>query len=778
MTWRALKVAVALITLVLAQPAFAVSHGVQTFSILGQNLSTGQEEMPFLNVLKLAGGWYAEGCPGNCGQSDETLLYSSFLDANHYPTSLLVGGPCPGGLCPSRNFTQVSAYPLLSSGSGIATGNFPNGTYVLLYTGAQNTATAGTIVVAAFGGSIGFTCSGTGTGRCVATGFNSAGGARLRVTIIATDPTGIGNYINNVALIYAPDSTTSHVGVNEANFLAGNCMTQVNAACMNPLWLGAMRPFSTFRMMDWGNTLDNINQNWTDRSLVSWAFWNESEINFTTTGNPNGYPVEAQVAACNSLSASCWFNIPCMASAAYTQSQATLVNSILNSSLIAYAEFCNEIWNNGALGKNTGGTINPYMAAQGMTMFPDATGGTYDSGTTYALHQLALRNSDSEVFSSQSNGNTGNALTNPTFWHDNGYTCPSEGQPFSAFSYQFQYGVVQQVQYANIFSTTLGAGRVRRVLAGQNGYTDRNQNFIANWLPNNCGSTGLWASGTALSNSDIFVTAPYFGGVNALAWSADADGGLNKFFTEQNSGGILPTTTNSGNCGNGAGLTCGGPTAYTFTSGLTLPATPANGQCVGLTFNAASTGTGTTLQVDGGNVYPLADWHGNPINNGQSYVGTLFNGYSIPVCFTNKTAAGVVTPSWYIMYEYGYVGTSGNGWMAQAVDNWTADEAVAVSGASAKPLGAYESGQTYVPGSYQGSQDDTYTTWDTNAMLDPRMQAAYTAYYGKLKTVAPSGGVINIFADYGNWSQYGLWGNLQAITDTGSPRYWADVNAH
>jgi hypothetical protein len=55
-------------------------------SALGMNLSGNNAEMPFLNVLKLADGWYTEDSSGT-DTREEPLLYSTFVDANHYPTS-------------------------------------------------------------------------------------------------------------------------------------------------------------------------------------------------------------------------------------------------------------------------------------------------------------------------------------------------------------------------------------------------------------------------------------------------------------------------------------------------------------------------------------------------------------------------------------------------------------------------------------------------------------------------------------------------------------------
>ena len=466
--------------------------------------------------------------------------------------------------------------------------------------------------------------------------------------------------------------------------------------------------------MDWTNTLSNLNQNWSDRSLASWAFWNENEVNNPTTGNPNGIPIEAQVAACNTLNANCWLNIPCMASQSYVQSEATLLGSLLNPGAKVYPEFCNEIWNNGALAP----AIQSFLVSAGQAAFPDTSS-----------------------------------------------SCP--GTPFSSFSYLFSYGVQQQVVYANIFYSTLGASRVVRVLAGQDGYSARNITELT-WRASNCGGNGALFSGTAAENVDALATAPYFGSPVPLAWTADADGGLTKFFAEQNSGGVLPTTAVMGDCGNGPGSTCGGASTYTLKSGLGLPATPANGTCLGVRFNQASSGAGTTLAVDGGSAFPLADWLGTPINTNGSYIGTLYSGQVAAACFTNATSQGSVTPQWHLMPNLGYVGASGNGWMAQSIDFWTVQDKATASAYNVGLI-AYESGQSYVGGSNPAS-DNLYFA----AMRDPRMGAAYTAYYNALRR--RSAGVLNVFNDIGNFSQWGTWGILENTIGAPSPRYSAVVN--
>ena len=116
----------------------------------------------------------------------------------------------------------------------------------------------------------------------------------------------------------------------------------------------------------------------------------------------------------------------------------------------------------------------------------------------------------------------------------------------------------------------------------------------------------------------------------------------------------------------------------------------------------------------------------------------------------------------------GYVGASGNGWIAQSIDNWAVQDKAAAS-ANNVGLVAYESGQSYIAANNTTSENLYYA-----AMRDPRMGAAYTAYYNALRK--RSAGVLNAFNDIGNFSQWGTWGMLENTIGAPSPRYLAAVN--
>ena len=78
----------------------------------------------------------------------------------------------------------------------------------------------------------------------------------------------------------------------------------------------------------------------------------------------------------------------------------------------------------------------------------------------------------------------------------------------------------------------------------------------------------------------------------------------------------------------GSLVTSGGPVAYTVTTNQGFPNPPVDGQTIGVTFNAASSGS-PTLAVDGGSAVPIVTAPGSPasVTNGVPYT-LLYNAAS------------------------------------------------------------------------------------------------------------------------------------------------------
>ena len=301
----------------------------------------------------------------------------------------------------------------------------------------------------------------------------SSAGCRISITSMGSGS----NYPTNMAFIYSPDSTSSKVGANEALYNGGEIF--------NPSFVNRISNFRALRFMDWMQTNQSVQTNWAGRPTPTQAFWGI----YSSPGNvdpmPQGVPVEVMVALCNKISADGWFNMPPLSTDDYVTKFATLVHNGgpdssgrfwngLNSNLRVYVEYGNEIWNNGALA-----TFNN-LVTLGEAAFPH-----YDS----------------------------------------------------TFGAGFYYGLLRAVQNGATWKSVWGAdaGRVIRVVGGQNGYTARNQ-FILQFTAGMYGGNPANFSGNVAQNVDALAVAPYFG------YAVPDSFTLDQLFSEIMSGGLVPTT--------------------------------------------------------------------------------------------------------------------------------------------------------------------------------------------------------------------------------------------
>ena len=271
-------------------------------------------EQPFLNIFKTGGGWTTVAMVNgsNMDTGEEDLLYSSFLDANGYPTTLTAG--------PAHTFNRVSTLVLSSLGAPY----YPSGRYVLRYDG---TGTFTYLSDAVRNGAI------SSPGRDVLDVTPSNNG--ISITLQTTDPNNTGDYVRNIRLVYAPTATSSVIDPNETS-----------TENFNPDFINRIAPFRELQFMKWISTYTNPVVNWADRAQANWVFWDEGTAgNQRATAPKNvGVPVEVQIALCNEIGADCWFNMPLLSSDDYINQFATLAHSTLNSNLKAYVEFGNEMW--------------------------------------------------------------------------------------------------------------------------------------------------------------------------------------------------------------------------------------------------------------------------------------------------------------------------------------------------------------------------------------------------------------------------------------------------
>jgi len=299
-------------------------------SPLGTNLtgvSYYSAEQPFLNIFKTGPGWSTLNNGTDTGE--EVLLYTSFLDANGYPTTLT------GGV--AHQFNQVSAlfFRNLNS-SDVSSPTYQAGDYLLEWSGA------GTFSYAYDPGN--GTCSTSPCRITVSTPSNNG-------ILITLTSTGSGsNYARNISLIYCGTWSGTACSNGYNTLLA-------NGEMFNPEFINLIKPFKTLRFMDWMAILSNFQVNWTNRPLPGWVFWADSRTNAALNGadpraTNDGVPVEVMIALCNEVQADCWFNMPPLATDAYVTSFANCVHngtgcssSGLNSTSRVYVEYANELWN-------------------------------------------------------------------------------------------------------------------------------------------------------------------------------------------------------------------------------------------------------------------------------------------------------------------------------------------------------------------------------------------------------------------------------------------------
>lgn len=273
---------------------------VQSMSLgIGLNgIADWSTEHPFINHFKTARAWITQciksdpDCDGKWSTEENNLLD---LDENGWVKSL----PKPKD---KPKFTRVSTLLFREIPN-----QFPGGKYVVLYDGE------GTIE---FGLAAKKIESESKMGRDVLEVDSSNGGGIL-LTITATDPRRNGNYIRNIRVVKAEQEELLNRG-----------------EIFNPLFLEKVKPFSTFRFMDWMKTNNSPQKEWRDRptpQIASYAL--------------KGVSVETMVALGNKLKKDLWFNMPHQASDDYMRNFARLVKGKLDPNLKVYVEFSNEVWN-------------------------------------------------------------------------------------------------------------------------------------------------------------------------------------------------------------------------------------------------------------------------------------------------------------------------------------------------------------------------------------------------------------------------------------------------
>jgi len=135
----------------------------------------------------------------------------------------------------------------------------------------------------------------------------------FQIQITATNPN---NYLRNIRVIPSSAETT---------YLAQP---------FNPDYLAKVDPFDALRFMDWMNTNNSTQMEWSNRPTLNTATWQGI-----------GAPVEIMVQLANDTDSAPWFNMPHMATDEYVRNFAIYVRDHLDPDLKIYVEHSNEVWN-------------------------------------------------------------------------------------------------------------------------------------------------------------------------------------------------------------------------------------------------------------------------------------------------------------------------------------------------------------------------------------------------------------------------------------------------
>lgn len=252
-------------------------------------------QLPFLDAFKSSRAWIPQcvaedpGCSGEWGT--EEVVQN--MDEYGWVKSL----PKPEN---PEIYTRVSTLLFRE-----IQGQYPGGQYVVLYDGE------GTIEYSFDAQKIE---SDSRPGRDLLEVTPSDNGILL--TITATDPNQTGDYIRNIHVVPIEYEATYETEI------------------FNPVFLERIRPFAAFRFMDWMNTNNSKQKDWSDRPTPESA---------TFAGK--GVAVEWMVALANRLGISPWFCMPHQATDDYIENFARVVKEQLDPSLSVYVEFSNEVWN-------------------------------------------------------------------------------------------------------------------------------------------------------------------------------------------------------------------------------------------------------------------------------------------------------------------------------------------------------------------------------------------------------------------------------------------------
>ncbi|NJM89345.1 MAG: cadherin-like domain-containing protein [Hydrococcus sp. RU_2_2] len=263
---------------------------------LGVNLAKIADwstQLPFLDAFKSSRGWMTQDPEKFIWNTNETTNLR--LDSDQWVTYV-----------PNRNdpaaYTAVGTLMFRE-----IEGRYPGGKYIVLYDGE------GTLE---YGFDAKKDKAASRPGRDVIDVTPSDSGIWLQIR--ATDPKGTGNYLRDIRVIPAAYENTYQNQI------------------FNPKFIDKIKDFEALRFMEWMETNNSRQSQWSDRPTQQNARYSQ-----------NGVPVEVMVKLANQADIDPWFTMPHAASNDYIANFARYVRDNLESGRKVYVELSNELWNVG-----------------------------------------------------------------------------------------------------------------------------------------------------------------------------------------------------------------------------------------------------------------------------------------------------------------------------------------------------------------------------------------------------------------------------------------------
>jgi len=296
------------IALVSALSASTLSYGQSTLPdsckiAIGTNLAGMFDwgtELPFVDRMHNAREWYTKDVVGGPWSTD--LQDSLVLRADGYPVSLpqMVNGH-PNGQIVATIWAELDGWD--------------EGVYTVLYEGEGELAFWGAAT----------NLIDDGNGRITFDLDTAAGGNALEMRINrseASDP------IRNIRVLMPGTETTY--------------MDQP----FNPVWLDHVRMFRSVRFMDWGQTNNWGQKDWTDWDSPELYDWDERQrVDHYTYAHNKGVPYEWMIDLMNQEDLDGWVCVPYRASPDYIRQMAQLFHDNLEPERTLTVEYSNENWN-------------------------------------------------------------------------------------------------------------------------------------------------------------------------------------------------------------------------------------------------------------------------------------------------------------------------------------------------------------------------------------------------------------------------------------------------